>query len=155
MLADHELADLPKLEESGFNLTGVLAAERYDALVAPAWRSVELLPGARSALVLGCGGPEFFRAVRRSPEWGGRDPVDRFARRWVEAARDAWLAAGWATKCFFYFDRRGDVFADFAQLANASGLGAPSRLRILLNPRYGPWWSRRAPQPAWPTMSSC
>ncbi|MGE4606673.1 MAG: hypothetical protein AAEJ52_08045, partial [Myxococcota bacterium] len=136
------------LEAHGFNLVGALAADRYDQLVAPGWRCAQRLPTARSAVLLCCGGPEFFRAVRSSPEWqAGVDPVDRFARRWVEFQRAAWQRAGFDTKGFLYVDERDSDgeshFADFASLAAACGIGVPSRLGILLHPRYGPWVSIR------------
>ena len=68
-----------ELTGAGFNLAGVLSSQQYDALVAAAWRSAALLPGARSAVLLACGGPDFFRAVRQAPDWqAGDDPCDRF-----------------------------------------------------------------------------
>jgi hypothetical protein len=136
------------LEVHGFNLVGALAADRYDQLVTSGWRCAETLPTARSAVLLCCGGPEFFRAVRSSPEWrAGVDPVDRFARRWVEFQRALWQEAGFDTRGFLYVDEResdGEShFADFASLAAASGIGVSSRLGILLHPRFGPWVSIR------------
>lgn len=136
------------LEAHGFNLVGVLAVERYDELVAPGWRSAEILPTARSAVMLCCGGPDFFRAARRSPEWRtGADPVDRFARRWVEFQCAQWSAAGFDTRGFLSVDQResggSSCFADFGSLAAACGVGVPSRLGILLHPRFGPWVSIR------------
>ena len=133
----------------GFNLAGVLAIDDYDALVERVWRSDALLSGARSAVLLGCGGPDFFRALRDSPEWaGGIDPADRFARRVVEAHRDVWIERGWSSASFLYRDRRDDdgrsCYANFTALATACGLGVPSRLGILLHPTYGPWWAIRA-----------
>jgi len=134
----------PSLSDAGFDAVGVLAAERYDALVAPAWRSRETLATAASAIVLGCGGPALFRAVKRSTEAHGADPVDTFVRRVVGAACSQWRAAGAATVASFYDDRRDESFLDFTALAVAAGLGAPSRLGLLLHPRFGPWWSIRA-----------
>ncbi len=138
----------PALDDQGFNLVGALGVDRYDELVAPVWRSAQILPTARSAVLLGCGGPDFFRAVRCSPEWrAGVDPVDRFARRWLEFQRSLWRDAGFDTKGFVYVDVResgGEShFADFTALAAASGIGASSRLGILLHPRFGPWVSIR------------
>ncbi len=138
----------PELWTAGFNIAGVLAIDRYDALVPPVWRGGAVLPGARSAVLLGCGGADFFRALRDSPEWAeGLDPADRFARRTVEAHRDSWIEQGWSSASFLYLDRRDDdgnsCYADFAELATACGLGVPSRLGILLHPTYGPWWAIR------------
>jgi hypothetical protein len=139
----------PELRSRGFNLAGVLEIDDYDALVARVWRCEDLLPGARSAVLLGCGGAGFFDALRDSPEWAeGTDPADRFARRVVETHRDDWIERGWRSASFLYRDRRDDDgtsrYANFAALAIACGLGVPSRLGILLHPTYGPWWSIRA-----------
>lgn len=136
------------LEAHGFNLVGALAVERYDELVAPGWRSAEILPTARSAVLLCCGGPGFFRAARCSPEWrAGIDPLDRFARRWVEFQCALWRESGFDTQGYLYIDERESAgeshFADFESLAAASGIGVPSRLGILLHPQFGPWISIR------------
>lgn len=159
-----------ELEAHGFNLVGALSADRYDLLVAPGWRCAETLPTARSAVLLCCGGADFFRAVRSSPEWGAgvdsddsvdsdhaADPVDRFTRRWVEFQCARWREAGFETQGFLSVDQRELVgaesagaestgeshFADFTSLATASGIGVSSRLGILLHPRFGPWFSIR------------
>lgn len=144
-MAQGEFPELvPELRAAGFDLTAVVSVERYDALVPASWRTAALLPGARAAVLLGCGGPDFFRAARGAPEWrDGSDPIDRFARRCAEAQRDAWRSAGWPTQCYAYTDQRDGQFADFSALAVAGGLGVPSRLGILLHPQHGPWWSLR------------
>ena len=49
-----------------------------------------------------------------------------------------------AARALFAFERRGGVYADFVELGRLAGLGAPSRLRLLLHPLYGPWMSLRA-----------
>ncbi len=154
----------PALVAHGFNLVGVLAAEHYDGLVGSGWHCAEALPSARSAMLLGCGGVDFFRAVRSSPEWeAGIDPVDRFARRWLEFQCAQWREAGFESRGFLYTDQRGSGneagarsraqsgaqskdggrHADFVSLGAASGMGVPSRLGILLHPRFGPWFSIR------------
>jgi len=136
----------------GWNLAGVLSADRYDGVVAPGWRCAETLPDACSAVLLGCGGSAFFRVVRSSPEWNeGPDPADRFARSCIDSQCERWRDAGFASRGFLYNDRRNDResndeprYADFSALAVACGLGVPSRLGILLHPRFGPWFSIRA-----------
>jgi epoxyqueuosine reductase QueG len=148
---DHLMQDelTPELRAGGFNTAGVLAIDDYNALVERVWRSEDLLSGARSAVLLGCGGPDFFQALRDSPEWAeGIDPADRFARRIVDAHRDVWIERGWSSASFLYADCRDhngkSCYANFAALAIACGLGVPSRLGILLHPTYGPWWAIRA-----------
>ncbi len=134
------------LVSAGLNARGVLSARRYDALVPEAWRSSALLPAARSILVLASGGRAFFEAFRRSPEArrGGPDPLDTYTRRRVEALSDELSRSGEASRAAFAFERRGGVYADFVALARAAGLGAPSRLGLLVHPRFGPWLALRA-----------
>lgn len=132
-------------ERSGVNVAGALSAATYDRLVPPAWRSGAVLPGARRALVLGCGGRSFGQAALRSPEMGASpDPLDGFAARVVGELGAALERAGGRCAPLFAHERREGAYADFVALARAAGLGAPSRLGLLLHPRYGPWLSIRA-----------
>jgi epoxyqueuosine reductase len=152
----------PALDAAGVNLAGVLAIDDYDARVPESWQSGELLPGARSAFVLATGGDDFYGAFAESPEAAdveASDPLDRFLRRVVRGAAEA---EGGAPG--FYFERRGGRFADFIGLARAAGLGAPSRLAILIHPTFGPWLAIRAvmlskrrvePTPLDPAFAPC
>jgi hypothetical protein len=130
------------LDAAGLGLLGAMAASRYDGLVPAAWRSLALLPGARSALVVASGGRALFAAYRASPEAAlAADPLDAYTRRVVEAAADR---LGGRSRALFAFERRGGAYADFVALGQAAGLGAPGRLGLLLHPEFGPWVSIRA-----------
>ena len=133
----------PALEAAGFNAAGALAVEHYDELVPPAWRSARVLPGARSAAVLGCGGRAFGEALSRAA-LAGEHPIDAFTRASVERAVQALRRDGSGAHAVFYWERREDDFADFVALGRACGLGTPSRLGVLIHPTYGPWISIRA-----------
>lgn len=126
-------------------MRGAIDAVRYDVAVPPCWRSPALLPGARTALLVGSGGRALWDAFERAPEHdAGPDPLDRYTRRLVEQAAAALEAAGHASRAGFAFERRGGDYADFVALGRLAGLGAPSRLGLLLHPVYGPWLSLRA-----------
>jgi epoxyqueuosine reductase QueG len=128
------------LDGTGLNLFGVLSVARYDAEVPAAWRAGSLLPGARSAVLLAAGGRGLFEAFERAPEARlDRDPLDHYTRRVSEAAAEAL-----AGRALLAFERRGERYADFVALGRAAGLGAPSRLGLLIHPDYGPWLSLRA-----------
>jgi hypothetical protein len=123
-------------------LLGVLAVTRYDALVPTAWGSRALRPGARSALVVASGGRALFDAFSVAPEASlPSDPLDAYTRRVVGAAA---ARLGGGARALFAFEQRGGVYADFVALGQAAGLGAPSRLGLLLHPEFGPWMSIRA-----------
>jgi hypothetical protein len=99
------------------------------------------LPGARSAIAVGSGGRALWDAFARAPEFArADDPLDTYTRRITEAAARE-LAPALA---LFAFEQRAGVHADFVELGRLAGLGAPSRLRLLLHPVYGPWMSLRA-----------
>jgi hypothetical protein len=133
------------LAASGLNVVGVLSAARYDALVSPAWRAAGVQPGARSAVVAASGGRALWDALRSSPEFRLRaDPVDRYTRRVTDALARELTHEGHPSQALLAFERRGGRYADFVALGRAAGLGAPSRLGLLLHPVYGPWMSIRA-----------
>ncbi len=130
------------LDAAGFNLVGSLTIARYDSLVSEAWREVGRGASARSALVVASGGRALFHAFSASPESTlSVDPVDTYTRRVVDGAAHS---LGGAARAVYAFEKRGGVYADFIALAQASGLGAPGRLGLLLHPEFGPWLSIRA-----------
>jgi hypothetical protein len=131
------------LDAAGLDLRGALSRSTYDALVPPAWRCDALLPGARSVLVVGSGGRALWRAARASGASGG-DPIDLHTARALEACVAELTAAGRRALALFAHERRGGAYADFVALGHAAGLGAPSRLGLLVHPVYGPWLSLRA-----------
>jgi len=138
------------LEAAGLDALGALAPDRYDALVPDGWRIAVQLPGAAVALVIGSGG---HRLARKALAAGGRDPVERLTSIAVARCVDALRAEGRAARALHAFERRdatgepssgAGAFADFVALGREAGLGAPSRLRVLVHPVYGPWLAIRS-----------
>jgi len=133
----------PRLDAAGINLAGAMSPLRYDALVSPGWRAVEVAPGlrVRSVVLLASGGPTFFRAFARvrGSFAQTRDPLDAYTRRLVGGA-----LAGEDALAAYPFERRAGEHADFVALGREAGLGSPSRLGVLVHPRYGPWFALRA-----------
>jgi hypothetical protein len=135
----------PALVRAGVNLAGVLSPAGYDDLVDHPWQTPSLLPAARSVVVLASGGPGFFRAFVASEAFrSGGDPLDAFLVRVVRDAVAFESRAGFEAAMGFSFERRDGRFADFVSLGRAAGLGAPSRLAILVHAEYGPWFAIRA-----------
>ena len=133
------------LEAAGFNVAGALASSTYDRLVPEDWSCAALLPEARRVLVLACGGRRLGQCVLQASAAGSEaDPVDRHTERVVGALAAALEERGARAVALYATERRGGTHADFVGLARAAGLGAPSRLGLLLHPRYGPWLSIRA-----------
>jgi hypothetical protein len=142
-----------QLVSAGFNVAGTLAISRYDSLVPEGWRSARQLPGARTAMILGCGGAAFERALASAPEAAcPEDPVDQYSARVVGDIAALLSDSGHDTRALYYWDRldvsgassADGAFADMVALGRAAGLGEPSRLRVLLHPVFGPWLALRA-----------
>jgi epoxyqueuosine reductase QueG len=135
------------LAADGLNLTGVASAAAWDAVMPPARQADLLLPGTRSILVFGSGGGALWDALladlRRDPRGLTEEahPLDAFVQRRVRAA-DGLL--GGTPRRWFWTSADADVHLDFRLLANLAGLGAQSRMGLLIHPRWGTWVGLRA-----------
>jgi hypothetical protein len=132
---------LAHLARAGLSLSGSLSIATYDSLVPAVWRSAELAPGARGALVVGNAGRALWEKFKVSPERAlAHDPLDAYTRRVLgEAARltDPPAAVG------FYAERRAGVYLPLVALARRAGFGSPGRIGVLIHPVYGPWLAIR------------
>ena len=135
------------LAPAGLNLVGVASVADWDASQPEARRSAALCEGARSVVVVGNGGTALWDALiedlRGEPRHLTEEahPVDAFVRRHVDAM--APLLAGYRHRWFFAA-AEAEVHIDFRMLAQLAGLGADSKLGLLLHPVYGPWLGLRA-----------
>jgi hypothetical protein len=130
-----------QLETIGLNLVGVLPIEAYDRSVPAAWRAQQHLLTARTALLIGAGGMALHRSYRSAR---GSSGLDAFVTRAVASGCAELRAEGWQSVAFGYDEKREDRFVDLIALAQLAGLGAPSRLGLLIHREYGPWLSLRA-----------
>jgi epoxyqueuosine reductase QueG len=144
-----------RISGRGFNLVGVADAAAFDAAAPAGHRLRDLLPGARSAVMIAVGGRGLWGHATASGKsmclalqnaTPDPDPIDRFTRDVVsaEAARFGTAFPSARLHVAYPF---GDEAADvsFARLAEEAGLGsADTVLRLLLHPEYGPWVSLRA-----------
>lgn len=143
----HDDAFRARLADAGLNLTGVASAAAWNAAMPPARQTGALLPGARAILVIGNGGSALWNAfledLRADPRrlTDEPHPLDAFVRRRVA---DADPLLGEARRRWFWATADADVHLDFRVLAHLAGLGAPSRLGLLLHPKWGVWMGLRA-----------
>jgi len=128
---------------SDFNIVGVIGPETYDAIVGCPWGSQRILPGSRSIIVLGTGGSAFVRRFLEDPS-EGEDPLDAYTITRVDRVRDHLRDEGFASAAGYYWERRQGEYADFVAIAEAAGLGARSKLALLIHPEFGPWFGIRA-----------
>jgi epoxyqueuosine reductase len=135
------------LEPVGLNLFGVADVNAYNALVQPARQTEALHPGARSIIVVGSGGPALWHAfladLRRTPRHLTHEPhpLEAFVQR--EIQRADWVLQD-IPRRWFFASSDSSFQIDFRLLAHLAGMGARSRLGLLLNARYGSWLGLRA-----------
>lgn len=131
-----------RLEPVGLNLIGVAEVRAYDARVPARLRLGPRWPWARSAIVVGSGGPAFWNAFVA----GGRaaaasaHPLDAFAERCFEE-RALELLGDLEPVAVYPHDASP---VSFVHLAESAGLGVRSLLGVLIRPDFGPWFALRA-----------
>ncbi len=133
------------LAPAGLNLVGATSVAAYDAGLPSARRILTHFPGMRTAVVIGHGGGDFWRAFRahcdRHPGHDARpDPVDDYTRVAVASALGPIARRG---RLVFPFEHP-QVPLSFMRLAACAGLGVPGLVGVLLHPTYGPWIALRA-----------
>jgi hypothetical protein len=142
MRLDEELAEA--LAPFGYNGFGVISRARFDAAAPMPFRCEEIHPPARSVLVVATAGPWHFRAFL---DWLAIDPVARLGRDGhpldaFTAHLFARLPLPGARVVFPTFT--APLKLDFVKMAELAGLGRPSEIGLLVDPRFGPWMSLRA-----------
>jgi hypothetical protein len=142
MRLDLQLAQA--LAPFGYNGFGAIARARFDAAAPPPFRCDVVHPPARSVLVVATAGPWHFRAFL---DWIAVDPIHRLGRN--AHPLDAFTA-----HLFAHLELLGarvvfptfsaPLALDFVKMAELAGLGRPSEIGLLVDPRFGPWMSLRA-----------
>jgi epoxyqueuosine reductase len=102
-----------------------------------------LLPGGRTGVVIGDGGPGFFERFSRHADPSPPDPLDAYTRGVVGAAFSRAIADPGAFALRFPFARESPPLP-IQRLGAAAGLPPPGPLGLQIHPRFGPWWAYRA-----------
>lgn len=131
------------LAGTGIELVGAFAASEWDARAPRAdLRADALLPGARSAIVVGSAGPALFRAFREHARPEIEHPLDHFVGTILDRVDAAFANASVRSRRFeptFTATPR----LDFRALAELAGLGTMGPFGIAIHPVHGPWWALR------------
>jgi epoxyqueuosine reductase len=109
-----------------------------------AFRLEAFLPGARTALVIGDGGPAFFAgfsAAQAASSDADPDPLERYTVAVVSAAVATVLPAD-VRALRFPFGREADL--PIQSLGRAAGIPPGGPLGLQIHPQFGPWWAYRA-----------
>jgi epoxyqueuosine reductase len=133
----------------GLNLIAAIPVARYALALGPKSQLREAAPDARSIVVIGNGGGDFWIALKahaaQHPGWFEREhPVDDYTREVIESDIVAPVRAlGLRCTVTYPFVQDRSVL-NFMELGKLAGLGGPSIIGVLVNPRYGPWIAFRA-----------
>jgi epoxyqueuosine reductase len=138
------------LAPHGLNLIGTATVAAYETLVPSQYHVVSLLPQAKTLVVIGNGGREFwagFQAychVRPGYLQEHEHPLDDYTVETIENALALCLQRSDAVYRYLYPFRFWTEPVSFMHLARAAGLAGPSILGVVIHPEYGPWLALRA-----------
>jgi epoxyqueuosine reductase len=134
----------------GFNLLGTTSVAAYEALTPSQYHVAALLSPAKTIVVIGNGGGEFWRGFRAHCEahphylQEREHPLDDYTVETIETALTPQLQQVGATYRYVYPFRFWTEPVSFMHLARAAGLAGPSMLGVVIHPHYGPWIALRA-----------
>jgi epoxyqueuosine reductase len=138
------------LAPHGLNLVGTTTIAAYETLVPSQYHVVSLLPQAKTLVVIGNGGGEFwagFQAychARPGYLQEHEHPLDDYTVETIENALALCLQRSGAVYRYLYPFRFWIEPVSFMHLARAAGLAGPSILGVVIHPEYGPWLALRA-----------
>lgn len=134
----------------GLNLIGTTTVASYEALVPSEYYVTALLPGAKTLVVTGNGGGQFWEGFQtycqKHPTYlhEHEHPLDDYTVDVIEKALTPVLVQAEAKYRYLYPFRFWSEPVSFMHLARAAGLAGPSLLGVVIHPEYGPWMALRA-----------
>ncbi len=134
----------------GLNLIGTTSVAHYETLVPPQYHVNALLPQAKSIVVIGNGGGEFWRGFRlyckQHPGYMEEraHPLDDYTVKLIETTLTPLLQTSGRAYRYLYPFQFWTEPVSFMHLARAAGLAGPSILGVIIHPEYGPWMALRA-----------
>lgn len=141
---------LEALAPLGLNLIGTTSITSYEALVSRQYHVAPLLPQAKTVVVIGNGGSEFWREFRtycdNYPDYirGREHPLDDYTVELIETKLTPMLQTARVSYRYLYPFRFWTEPVSFMHLARAASLAGPSILGVTIHPVYGPWMALRA-----------
>jgi hypothetical protein len=148
---------MPELMESvrrigarfGLNLLAAISLARYDREVPPEMSLGIVHPAARSVILIGNGGRDFWTSfmafAAQHPGWLARQhPLDDFTREIIESSLLPAVCGGDIEAKPIYPFLSTSPTVNFMLLGRLAGLAGPSLIGVVVNPVYGPWLAFRA-----------
>ncbi len=134
-------------ERRGLNLIAAIPVARYE-LAVPASQLSTAAPEARSIIIVANGGGAFWMALKAHaathPGWWEREnPLDDFTREVVEDELVPPLTAS-GIRCRPVYPFSTGLTINFMALGKLAGIGGPSIIGVVVNPKFGPWIAFRA-----------
>ena len=138
------------LAPHGLNLVGTTTVTSYEVMVPPQYHVASLLPQAKTLVVIGNGGGQFWEGFREYcqnfPNYrqDREHPLDDYTVAVIEKTLTPILAQSGARYRYLYPFRFWSEPVSFMHLARTAGLAGPSILGVVIHPKYGPWMALRA-----------
>jgi epoxyqueuosine reductase QueG len=138
------------LAPHGLNLIGTASLAAYEILVPRQYHVAALLPQAKTLIVIGNGGGEFWTVFRSYYEarpgylYEREHPLDDYTMEIIEQTLTPILERSGVDYRYLYPFRFWREPVSFMHLARAAGLAGPSILGVVIHPEYGPWLALRA-----------
>jgi hypothetical protein len=129
--------------EEGLHIVRPVSQEALDEAGVP-FSLAALAPGARTGLVIGDGGPEFFSRFSRAGDRSPADPLDAYTRAVVSAVLSRVLGQEPGAFALRFPFTRELPLLPMQRLGLAAGLPPPGPLGLQIHPRFGSWWAYRA-----------
>ncbi len=145
------LSDITRvLTPYGLNLIGTTSVAAYEALVPSQYHVAALLPEAKTLIVIGNGGGQFWQEFRTYCTKHSHyldeheHPLDDYTVEVIDQTLTPVLLRAEAEYRYLYPFRFWSEPVSFMHLARAAGLAGPSILGVTIHPVYGPWMALRA-----------
>ena len=134
----------------GLNLIGAASVAAYETSVPRQYHVTTLLPQAKTLIVIGNGGGDFWTAFRSYYEArpgylrAHEHPLDDYTVEIIEQTLTPILGRSNAAYRYLYPFHFWREPVSFMHLARVAGIAGPSILGVVIHPEYGPWLALRA-----------
>jgi len=137
-------------DPAGLNFRGVVSVAASDDEVPDNQKIAPLLKGAKSAIVIGNAGRNFWNAytvfLEANPDYpkDSARALDNYTADAVRKVSKDLDENGISNRLIFYWEQVDGRFVPLMRLAEQAGMGKPGKIGVMIHPEYGPWLAYRA-----------